>query len=94
MPGIRDVKWDYVATSGRHFDRNKFEDVKTRFNRFQEWDPDTGWSTRPTLESVGLKAAADELEQQGRLGAGYCRPFLNIGLLGGATPPFHLIERI
>ncbi|MGD9309395.1 MAG: aldehyde ferredoxin oxidoreductase N-terminal domain-containing protein [Desulfosarcina sp.] len=69
MPGIRDGQWDYVETSGRHFDRQKFEDFKTRFYQFQGWDPSTGWPTRSTLESIGLKEAADELGQQGRLGA-------------------------
>ena len=68
MPGIREGQWDYVETSGRHFDRQKFEDFKTRFYRFQGWDPASGWPTRPTLEYLGLKEAADELEQQGRLG--------------------------
>jgi aldehyde:ferredoxin oxidoreductase len=68
MPGIRDGKWDYVVTSGRHFDKNKFEDFKTRFYRFQGWDSGTGWPTRPALESMGLKAVADELEKHERLG--------------------------
>jgi aldehyde:ferredoxin oxidoreductase len=68
MPGIRDGKWDYVVTSGRHFDRDKFEDFKTRFYRFQGWDSGTGWPTRPALESMGLKAVADELEKHERLG--------------------------
>ena len=69
MPGIREGQWDYVETSGRHFDRDKFEGFKTRFYRFQGWDPATGWPARITLESMGLKAAADELETQERLGA-------------------------
>ena len=69
MPGIRDGQWDYVETSGRHFDRDKFEDFKTRFYQFQGWDPATGWPTRPTLESIGLMGVAEELEKQGRLGA-------------------------
>jgi aldehyde:ferredoxin oxidoreductase len=69
MPGIREGQWDYVETSGRHFDREMFEDFKTRFYRFQGWDPATGWPTRPNLESIGLKAAADELEKRDRLGA-------------------------
>lgn len=69
MPGIRDGQWDYVETSGRHFSRQKFENFKTRFYQFQGWDPATGWPTRPTLESIGLNAVADELEQQGLLGA-------------------------
>lgn len=69
MPGIRDGRWDYVETSGRHFERDKFEDFKSRFYQFQGWNTDTGWPTRPTLESMGLGAAADELEARGRLGA-------------------------
>jgi aldehyde:ferredoxin oxidoreductase len=69
MPGTREGHWDYVETSGRHFDRQKFEEFKSRFYQFQGWDPASGWPTRPTLESIGLKEAADELEQQGRLGA-------------------------
>jgi aldehyde:ferredoxin oxidoreductase len=68
MPGIRDGKWDYVETSRRHFDRDKFEDFKTRFYRFQGWNPAMGWPTRPTLDSMGLEAVADELEKHGRLG--------------------------
>ena len=69
MPGIRDGQWDYVETSGRRFDRDKFEDFKSRFYRFQGWDPATGRPTRSALESMDLKSAADELEKQGLLGA-------------------------
>jgi aldehyde:ferredoxin oxidoreductase len=69
MPGIRDGQWDYVETSGRRFDRDKFEEFKSRFYRFQGWDPATGRPTRSTLESMGLKSAANELEKQGLLGA-------------------------
>lgn len=29
MPGIRDGQWDYAETTGRHFDREKFEDCQT-----------------------------------------------------------------
>ncbi|MEX1302332.1 MAG: aldehyde ferredoxin oxidoreductase N-terminal domain-containing protein [Desulfotignum sp.] len=68
MPGIRDGEWDYVVTSGRRFDRDKFEEFKTRFYRFQGWDPATGHPTRDTLEALGLKAAADELEKKGMSG--------------------------
>ncbi len=68
MPGIRNGQWDYVETSGRRFDRDKFEDFKSRFYRFQGWDPTTGRPTRSALESMGLKSAADELEKQGLLG--------------------------
>ena len=49
---------------GRQLDRDKFEDFKTRFYRFQGWDPETGRPTRDTLETLDLKAAADALEKQ------------------------------
>ncbi len=66
MPGIKDGKWDYVVTSGRHFDSDRFEDFKTRFYRFQGWDEKTGCPTRQTLESLGLGFAADALEKGGK----------------------------
>jgi aldehyde:ferredoxin oxidoreductase len=67
MPGIKNGKWDYVMTSGRHFDPDQFEDFKTRFYRFQGWDEQTGHPTRKTLESLGLDNAADELEKNGKI---------------------------
>jgi aldehyde:ferredoxin oxidoreductase len=69
MPGMKDGKWDYVVTSGRPIDRNKFEDFKTRFYRFQGWDADSGFPTRDTLESQGLGPVAEELQQHGKLGS-------------------------
>ncbi len=67
MPGIKNGKWDYVVTSGRHFDEDKFEDFKTRFYRFQGWDEKTGCPTRKTLESLALEHVADELEKNGKM---------------------------
>lgn len=66
MPGIKEGAWDYVQTSGRHFDLDKFEDFKTRFYRFQGWDEKSGSPTRKTLESLDLKKVADELERNGK----------------------------
>ena len=63
MPGIKDGKWDYVVTSGRHYDADRVEDFKTRFYRFQGWDESTGRPTRRTLESMGLGYVADEMEK-------------------------------
>ncbi len=67
MPGIINGKWDYVITSGRHFDPEQFEDFKTRFYRFQGWDEKTGYPTRKTLKSIGLDTVADELEKNGKI---------------------------
>ncbi len=67
MPGTVNGKWDYVVTSGRHYDRERFEDFKSRFYRFQGWDETTGCPTRKTLESMGLGYVADELAANGKI---------------------------
>ncbi len=68
LPAKQKGKWIYEHTHGRSLDRDQFEDWKTRFYRFEGWDPKTGWPTRKGLESLGLKAVADELEKNNRLG--------------------------
>ncbi len=68
-PGIVDGKWDWVTGTGRTLDRKKFEDFKSRFYEYEGWNAETGWPTRSTLESLGLKHVADTLEEAGKLGA-------------------------
>jgi aldehyde:ferredoxin oxidoreductase len=46
-----------------------FEDWKTLYYRLEGWDEKTGWPTRRTLEELGLKKVADELESKAKLGA-------------------------
>jgi aldehyde:ferredoxin oxidoreductase len=70
MPGRKNGKWQYIKTLGRHFDKNKFEEFKTRFYRLQGWDMRTGYPTRGTLESLDLIYVADELKKNNRLGRG------------------------
>jgi aldehyde:ferredoxin oxidoreductase len=60
----------YIKTLGRHFDKNKFEEFKTRFYRLQGWDVRTGYPSRETLESLDLGYVADELKKNDRLGRG------------------------
>ena len=62
------LKWTCIKTLGRHFDKEKFEEFKTRFYKLQGWDTTTGYPTRATLESLGLDYVADELDENGRLG--------------------------
>lgn len=69
MPGKVNGDWDYIPLDGRHIEKIKFEEWKTKFYKLEGWDPATGWPTRETLESIGLKNIADELEQKGRIGA-------------------------
>ncbi|MDH3885135.1 MAG: hypothetical protein OET63_13035 [Desulfobacterales bacterium] len=70
MPGRKDGKWRYIETLGRHFEKNKFEEFKTRFYKLQGWDTRNGYPTRGTLESLDLDYVADELKKNNRLGKG------------------------
>ena len=68
LPGRKNGKWDYINTRDRHFEKDKFDEFKTRFYKLQGWDPASGFPRRDTLESLDLSYVADELEQHGRLG--------------------------
>ena len=67
MPTKENGKWDYRSVSPRHLDRTKFEGWKKLFYELEGWDPKTGWQTRGTLETLGLKNVANELENMGKL---------------------------
>lgn len=68
MPMIVDGKWTYAKGEGRTLDRAKVEDFKTRFYKFEGYNPDNGYPTRATLEKMGLKKVADLLQKRGKLG--------------------------
>jgi len=68
LPMIIDGKWVYDSGKGRRLDRDKFEDFKTRFYKFEGWNPDTSYPTRATLEKMGMKNVADVLQSKGKLG--------------------------
>jgi aldehyde:ferredoxin oxidoreductase len=68
MPMYIDGEWKYDEGNGRKLDRDKFEDWKTRFYKFEGYNPENGYPTRDTLEGMGLKKMADTLESRGRLG--------------------------
>lgn len=61
--------WSYQAAGDMFLDWNAFEEWKTKFYKLEGWDAKTGQPTRPTLEKLGLKNVADELEAKGRLGS-------------------------
>jgi aldehyde:ferredoxin oxidoreductase len=69
MPGKEDGKWGFYGYSERTLDREGFEEFKTRFYELQGWAKPTGYPTRDTLESLGLAHVADELDENGKLGA-------------------------
>jgi aldehyde:ferredoxin oxidoreductase len=63
-----DGKWKYDKGVGRKLDRVKVEDFKTRFYKFEGYNPENGYPTRGTLEKMNLKKVADLLESKGKLG--------------------------
>ena len=70
LPGRKNGKWGYFNYLGRHLDKDKFDEFKTRFYKLQGWDTSTGYPTKMILESTGLGYVADELERHNRLGKG------------------------
>jgi len=68
VPAFIDGEWTYEKIKGRKIERDKFEEWKTTYYQLEGWDPETGWPTRATLESLGLGHVADELQKNGRLG--------------------------
>jgi aldehyde:ferredoxin oxidoreductase len=68
MPMVVDGKWTYDTGAGRTLDREKVEDFKTRFYKFEGYNPENGYPTRATLEKMGMKKVADVLQRQGKLG--------------------------
>ena len=68
MTMFEDGKWNYGSGAGRRLDRDKVEDFKTKFYKFEGFNPDNGYPTRDTLETMNLKKVADMLESKGKLG--------------------------
>ncbi len=69
LPGREKGRWDYIRVNGRCLDKAKFEEFKTRFYNLEGWDTRSGWPKRRTLESLGLKFVADELEKNKKMGS-------------------------
>jgi aldehyde:ferredoxin oxidoreductase len=68
LPMVVDGKWKYDSGRGRKLDRAKVEDFKTRFYKFEGYNPENGYPTRATLEKMNLKKVADLLQSKGKLG--------------------------
>jgi aldehyde:ferredoxin oxidoreductase len=49
-------------------DRAKVEEFKTKFYKFEGYNPESGFPTRATLEKMNLKKVADTLQSKGKLG--------------------------
>jgi len=68
MPMYIDGKWTYDKGVGRTLDRAKVEEFKTKFYKFEGFDPKSGWPKRKTLEKLGLKKLANTMKKKGKLG--------------------------
>ncbi len=68
LPMYINGKWTYANGAGRKLDRKKVEDFKTKFYKFEGYNPENGYPTRKTLEGMNLKKVADLLEKRGKLG--------------------------
>ena len=68
LPMYQNGKWNYETGKGRTLDRAKVEEFKTKFYKFEGYNPDNGYPKRDTLEKAGLKKVADLLQSRNRLG--------------------------
>jgi aldehyde:ferredoxin oxidoreductase len=69
LPGRENGKWKYINVTGRHLDRKKFEEFKTKFYKFEGWDHATGHPQKSLLNSLGLEEVADQLALKNRIGS-------------------------
>ena len=56
--------------TGIHFDKDKFEEFKTRLYTLEGWNTETGYPERATLEGLGLADCCIALAAVNKLGAG------------------------
>jgi aldehyde:ferredoxin oxidoreductase len=68
MPMFIDGEWKYDQGSGRKLDRAKTEEFKTKFYKFEGYNPKNGYPTRATLEKMNLKKVADLMQSRNKLG--------------------------
>jgi hypothetical protein len=61
-------EWKCGSRAGRTLDRYKIEEFKTKFYKFEGYNPENGCPTRVTLGKMNLGKVADALEKKGRLG--------------------------
>jgi aldehyde:ferredoxin oxidoreductase len=68
LPMVIDGAWKYDGGRGRKLDRAKVEEFKTKFYKFEGYNPENGYPTRATLEKMNLKKLADLLQSKNKLG--------------------------
>ena len=56
---------EVISRKGAVIDRNEFEKMKDEYYGLRRWDVSTGLQTRASLEELGLKEIADDLQSRG-----------------------------
>ena len=69
---VPDKNGDPISRKGAVVDRQEFERMKDEYYAIRGWDVATGLPTRRTLEVLGLKDVADDLDNRGLLGPLRC----------------------
>ncbi len=68
LPMYIDGEWKYEGGRGRKLDREKFEDFKTRFYKFEGMNPENGFPTNATLANMNMPKVAEALKKNNKLG--------------------------
>jgi aldehyde:ferredoxin oxidoreductase len=68
LPMYIDGEWKYEGGRGRQLDRAKFEDFKTRWYKFQGYNPENGFPTEETLAKMNMPKVAETLKKSNKLG--------------------------
>ena len=56
-----------VEGQPHYLDKEKWDGLLDAYYAFHNWNLETGWPTRKTLEALDLGEIAERLEQEGRL---------------------------
>lgn len=63
--GRRDDHFDPGCKKPQGYNEEEYDKMLSRYYELHGWDPDTGIPRRDTLEELGLKNVADDLEKRG-----------------------------
>ena len=58
---------ELIDKKGWVVDRQKFEDMKTEYYGYRNWDPATGLQTKALLNELGLGEVVDDLAKIGAI---------------------------
>ena len=64
---VPDKDGNVISRVGAVVDKQEFEQMKTEYYQLREWDKTNGLQKRDTLENLGLKDVADDLDKRGLL---------------------------